>query len=458
MWTASIINKFSFKSTIKFIKGDIEESYTLENKIGEGSYGSVYKLIKDTDEYALKIYSSTDVLGNILYYEQLDKTVEKNKEYYLKEVAAHDLLNDMLTPYEKRFFTLYIKHGQYTTNNFFILMPYYTQLKYFKVKDIDTVLNITSQVTDRLVTLQKYSLIHGDFKVDNLLLDNLNNVVVCDLSSIRVINKTSTFIDITQTPFISTPECLVGSFCTETRIYDNIDIVGVSDVILCLLTDRTMSLHTDKKETRNFTPFTKTLRKDFIKNYYKQFYFLYSLSEYKYTTDTINILDDFRNHSLRGSFFISDNLEIKNMFSNDLYHEYRSFVESLISSLCKTMKNEVNSVKFNTLISYLFEVIEFNYQLRIKPKDAFIFYSNILYKYVLEKKEDNNFKLYLFNDFLFSFTLNKDHFFYLVDSLFVLEIYSDKHEYTEEIIKNNSQLEYYGKYGDKMFTIKKLNS
>ena len=137
-------------------------------KLGEGGCGNVYLIKKENKYYALKKFQSKLTKEDIDNYNELIKTIsEINNKYIIKY------------------------YGSYEDNNSFnVLMEYAGEcnLKQFirKYKDSNELIqeniikNIIIQICEGLKVIHKNGIIHRDLTPENILIDENNNIKICD--------------------------------------------------------------------------------------------------------------------------------------------------------------------------------------------------------------------------------------------------------------------------------------
>lgn len=139
------------------------DKYNFIEKIGEGTYGRVYK-VKD-------VQTQEKVAVKILFDE--DELALENDSIYLQKVGPHTNIIRMLsTCYDNEKMLHYIFLEYHSCN-----LEIYIDRPYFSVEQIYT---FTCDILDGLEYIHNQGFIHGDIKPKNILISNIGTAIICD--------------------------------------------------------------------------------------------------------------------------------------------------------------------------------------------------------------------------------------------------------------------------------------
>ena len=133
----------------------IANKYQIHEKLGQGSFGTVYKATDFNDnEYAIKFEDQSDI-----------------KKHLLRESNIYDSLNN-LPDFPTKYY-----YGNYKTFRVLVIDKLGDSLKKMfqknnRIFNINTVANIAVQLLYRLENLHKTGWLHQDIKPENILIDN----------------------------------------------------------------------------------------------------------------------------------------------------------------------------------------------------------------------------------------------------------------------------------------------
>ena len=149
-------------------------------KIGEGGCGNVYLIEKDNQYYALKKYLFKLTKEEIENYNEIINTISKiNNKYIIK---YYDTYED--------------------NNSFNVVMEYVSNcnlkkfIKNYKNQLIseNIIKKIIIQICEGLKALHKNGIIHRDLTPENILIDDDNNIKICDFGFSKKTEYSKTII------------------------------------------------------------------------------------------------------------------------------------------------------------------------------------------------------------------------------------------------------------------------
>lgn len=156
--------------------------YNLVEFKGKGSFGSVYKCIKDNSIYAMKIFNADYIAAEF--------TKEDNR--IIREIEALKLV-------DSEYVVKYVDDGRFTDNYWEYV---YVVMDYLEGEDLKSVLasrtlsvqeaiQIFSSILDGISAIHKANLVHRDLKPENIYLQNDGSVKILDFGLSKLIDFTS---------------------------------------------------------------------------------------------------------------------------------------------------------------------------------------------------------------------------------------------------------------------------
>lgn len=205
--------------------GKIIDNYKLEELLGRGQFGSVYRCEKDGNIYAMKIFSS-----DFVFYEFADRIP--------REIEA-------LKTIDSKYVVKYISNGSFIDNS---TKYFYVVMDYVDGRDLESILKEVSFSVEEALLIFKYilngidaihkaKLIHRDLKPANIYLLSDGNIKILDFGLAKLINFTS----ITNTgarigtPLYMSPEQIRDSKNIDFRS----DYYSLGVILFELLTNKT---------------------------------------------------------------------------------------------------------------------------------------------------------------------------------------------------------------------------
>ena len=174
------------------------EDYILEQKIGEGQFGTVYKArnIKSNKYFAVKVISKSLFANNKLMRRQLKRETE------IMSSARHPNLMHLHRSFEtgrNYYLILDLCEGGDLEN--FVLKH---KIKRFSESES---IEILSQIVKGFEELRKRNVMHRDLKLENIFIQG-SNVILGDFGAAKVVKEmTSTTVG---TPLNMAPEVMAG--------------------------------------------------------------------------------------------------------------------------------------------------------------------------------------------------------------------------------------------------------
>lgn len=174
------------------------EDYILENKIGEGQFGTVYKAknIKTNNYFAIKVISKSLFQKNKLMRRQL------KRETMIMSQSRHENL-------------MFLHRSFETSRNYYLVLDFCEggdlekfisqhKIKYFSEPEA---INVIRQIMHGFQELHRRNVMHRDLKLENIFI-NGSHVILGDFGTAKVVKEmTSTTVG---TPLNMAPEVMAG--------------------------------------------------------------------------------------------------------------------------------------------------------------------------------------------------------------------------------------------------------
>ena len=166
------------------MEGLIINGYEIIDFIGKGQFGTVYTCIKNSTEYAIKIFNLDYVEKEYNIHGKNNRI--KNEIEALKRIRHKNVIN-------------YIDDGFFENNNQIYIYVIMEQAKGIELKDyidkneisIEEAKNIIEQIIEALDCIHKNNIIHRDLKPQNIFIDEEKNIKVLDYGLSKIIDFTS---------------------------------------------------------------------------------------------------------------------------------------------------------------------------------------------------------------------------------------------------------------------------
>jgi serine/threonine protein kinase len=158
------------------------QNYLLEETIGEGSYGTVYKATDSLTDQTFAI-----------------KVIPKSN-YTFDKLMRKQLKSEMMIMSEKPHPNLMFLHKSFeTSNNYYFVLDYCEEgdleqfmikhkIKYFKEKQA---VDILFQIKDAFVELRRRNIIHRDLKLENIFITQ-QKIMLGDFGVAKVVKEMTT--------------------------------------------------------------------------------------------------------------------------------------------------------------------------------------------------------------------------------------------------------------------------
>lgn len=212
------------------IVGTMINGYLFEKALGSGSFGAVYRVSKDGNIYAAKVFAETYILEE---FKNEENRITRELDI-LKKVQGKNLIK-----YQDDFFFI----NEFGINEYVIVMEYFdgvTLRSYLKNDvELDLLVEIFVKVLEGVKELHNTiidseGIIHRDLKPENIMIDSQGNVKIIDYGLSKIID----FSSITSTgmqigsPLYMAPEQLKDSKHIDYRA----DIYALGIILYEMLT------------------------------------------------------------------------------------------------------------------------------------------------------------------------------------------------------------------------------
>jgi calcium-dependent protein kinase len=193
---------------------DSRPKFILLNKIAEGTYGVVYLAIVKTNprkKYAIKIAHSSDIRYRLSFQNEFDAFASIGKHPFIINCVEYGTSPKSLKPYiimefceGKDLFEMLLERGFLNEN---------------------TTARMGSQIIDALQHMHGKNIIHGDLKIENILISGDESIRLCDFgASINLNDSRNVRAKICGTPSCMSPERLNTS---EISMSDDCWALGI---------------------------------------------------------------------------------------------------------------------------------------------------------------------------------------------------------------------------------------
>lgn len=191
------------------IVGTAINGYFFEEALGSGSFGAVYRVVKDGKNYAAKVLAETYILEE---FKNEQNRITREIDV-LKNVKGENLIK-----YQEDFFFV----NEFGVTEYVIVMEYFqgkTLRNYLKNNvELDTLVDIFVKVLHGVKELhntiiEDEGIIHRDLKPDNIMIDENLNVKIIDYGLSKIVDFSSITSTGTQigSPLYMSPEQLKDS-------------------------------------------------------------------------------------------------------------------------------------------------------------------------------------------------------------------------------------------------------
>lgn len=196
----------SLKRKLNNIERPVLEGYSFILKIGEGSYGEVWKAIdiENQIEVAIKIIKLPEgILTKEIYTECtiispsfIHQNIESNRKILViseteKPKKIRNIKNNNLNSSEKKNTKIYIVMTLMIAN----LNKFYKHIKEQNYLNLSIIKGFLSQIAESIYVFHKNNRLHLDLKLENLLVSYNGKIVLSDYSLSEHIEKIKHFSD-----------------------------------------------------------------------------------------------------------------------------------------------------------------------------------------------------------------------------------------------------------------------
>ncbi|CAD8212621.1 unnamed protein product [Paramecium octaurelia] len=293
-----------------FITTDKGITYVIENMLGSGTGGQVYKAYRD-EPTQVKAYVALKIQGNLEIQEsQTLKTLSEHKLHHIVNILDLDSYNNYIV------IIMDLATGSF--QEFW---------KNERIVDIKLILHYFLQIVQGTEELHSLSLIHRDLKLDNVVYMEINNqkhLKLCDTGLMREKSGRKTIT--VGTPYYMAPEQI------NQNIYDEkIDIWALGMILYEMIAKKTM---VDGNSIQSILQSILNLRQDQINQQIDSLF----ISNYEYSQDIKLLLK-----------------QMINVRSNE-----RSKANVIVQKLKKILKIEEIQSSINGLQQSQFQQFQFN--------------------------------------------------------------------------------------------------
>ena len=314
------------------------DSYNIIKKIGQGAYSNVYKCIDHSNKvYALKVYRKDEFYKNAGEFE-----IEILKQ--LKGCSYFPQLRE----YFCRQGSIYLIQD-YLSCNLEEKLVYHTY-SIQALKKIAKEILLGLQYLSRL----KRPIIHGDLKLDNIMINGNNNIKIIDFSNAFYLDKfdrkrwslfktISSFFQTSETPYIQAIPYRAPEIILETDLVEKVDIWSVGCILAELFTGNILFDFHNNQDKLHLEAIFNMIGED------------YSITEYV----TNNIIDFFfeidSNHDfyLKKSYKVSPNRTLESVLRESTIGKRKEDLSNFIDFLkCMLVINPIDRWSIDELLEH----------------------------------------------------------------------------------------------------------
>ncbi len=206
-----LLSPFKWLKLTKYLKED--KKYRIGNIISSGSYSDVY--------YGYQINNKKKYAVKVLY--DYDESIKSEINFFKKDINNKNII---------KYHNIFYKND--SVNIVMDLYKYDLYNYYYKfILSEDIIKIIIKQVIYGMLTLQEHDIYHTDIKLENILLNDYNHIVLTDFGSYVSFKKNNELIINTAGSYAyNSPEIFKNKF------YKNSNMWNVGVIIYNLITDK----------------------------------------------------------------------------------------------------------------------------------------------------------------------------------------------------------------------------
>ncbi|KAJ4709636.1 cysteine-rich receptor-like protein kinase 19 [Melia azedarach] len=232
---------------------DIEaatEKFSIENKLGEGGYGPVYKgILPDGQEIAVKKLSKTSTQGFEEFKNEVMLTAKLQHVNLVKVLGFCIVKEEQMLIYE---------HMPNRSLDYYLFDPIRRH-----TLDWNKRVHIIEGVTQGLLYLQEYSrltIIHRDLKASNVLLDDDMKPKISDFGIARIFSKDD--LEANTSRVVGTHGYIPPEYAKRGKYSTKLDVYSFGVLLLQIISGKKISILYGQNENLSLLEFAYELWKD----------------------------------------------------------------------------------------------------------------------------------------------------------------------------------------------------
>ncbi len=236
------MDKVKAKEIEKELKGKSFVGYTVINFIDNGKSSAVFKVKKNNNFFALKIFDNSlvEAIGHEVQIDRIEKEISLKGHNYKNLVKIYDGGKESISGKEY----------------YYIVMEYIDGMnlgQYIKEKTYnqDFILNVFKRLYNLSEELLENNIVHRDIKPENIMITAQKRVVLLDLSVLKMVGETS-LTDLDGKYFLGTiryapPEFLLREEKDDAKAWRAINLYQIGGVLHDLIMKNTLFYNKEPK-------------------------------------------------------------------------------------------------------------------------------------------------------------------------------------------------------------------